>query len=211
MSTRRDWTSTGCGNSPDWRQKSGHQRRARKLPLSFRLMSVARLEIEVFAAVCRGSQLNGMRSCRFRRGQDARPRRFPLARELDRGNPHQCLLWDLARHERRPLDALGRRPQVRRLARPKSRRTKAAKLAAATTPRIAGENRAARDDTASRAPSPPACNSEPATARRPRDRSTAFLLLATRRSRRDCKSCNSTRSATTCSRAGRRAEVQWRI
>ena len=108
-----------------------------KLPLSFRLMSVARLEIEVFAAYAADRSRNGLR---YAASVDDKTRDLVafLGRWLDRGNPHHCLLWDLARHEQ-TLDALGRQPQVPLAGPTKVAAPKAAKLAAATTPRIAGE------------------------------------------------------------------------
>ena len=108
-----------------------------KLPLSFRLMSVARMEIDVFAAYAEDRSRNGVRYAASVEDKTRDLVAF-LGTWLDRGNPHHCLLWDLARHEQ-TLDALGQQPQGPPAPPTKVAASKAAKLAAATTPRIAGE------------------------------------------------------------------------
>ncbi len=90
-----------------------------KLPLSFRLMSVARMEIDVFAAYAEDRSRNGVRYAASVEDKTRDLVAF-LGTWLDRGNPHHCLLWDLARHEQ-TLDALGQQPQGPPAPRPKSR------------------------------------------------------------------------------------------
>lgn len=69
-----------------------------KLPLTFRLMSVARLEIEVFAAYAEDCAQNGVRvAAAIDDKMDGLVAFLGKCLRLD--DLHQRLLWDLARHE----------------------------------------------------------------------------------------------------------------
>jgi hypothetical protein len=69
-----------------------------KLPLTFRLMSVAKLEIDVFAAHAEDRARKGER---FAPAIDDKIRDLVafLGTWLDLDDVHHCLLWDLVRHE----------------------------------------------------------------------------------------------------------------
>jgi hypothetical protein len=79
-----------------------------KLPLTFRLMSVAKLEIEVFAAYAEDCAQNGVRFAAAVDDKIAGLVVF-LGKRLRLDDLHQCLLWDLARHEQ-ALATLSRTP-----------------------------------------------------------------------------------------------------
>ena len=138
MPSSPGWTSMGCGKFAGLAAKIRHNGVREKLPLSFRLMSVARLEIEVFAAYAEERSRNGLRYAASVEDKTRDLVAF-LGTWLDRGDPHHCLLWDLARHEQ-TLDALGGQPRTPPATATRIATPKAAKLAAATTPRIAGKS-----------------------------------------------------------------------
>lgn len=108
-----------------------------KLPLSFRLMSVAKLEIEVFASYAEDRSRNGGR---YSASVEDKTRDLVsfLGAWLDRGKLHHCLLWDLARHEQ-TLDVLSKQPRARLLTGTQGVVPTAAKAAAAATVHVDGK------------------------------------------------------------------------
>ena len=115
-----------------------------KLPLSFRLMSVARLEIEVFAAYAEERSRNGLRYAASVEDKTRDLVAF-LGTWLDRGDPHHCLLWDLARHEQ-TLDALGQAAPDAARHRDQDRDAQGCEAGRGDNAADSRGNRAARDD-----------------------------------------------------------------
>jgi hypothetical protein len=91
------------------------------LPHSFRLMSLAGLEIDAFAAY---AEDRSRRHLPYSATVDGKTRDLIafLGEWLDPADPVHCLLWDMVRHEQ-ALDELGRQPPVppRPAARPPDR------------------------------------------------------------------------------------------
>lgn len=90
-----------------------------ELPASFRLMSIARLEIELFASYASERAAQGARLAPTTEGRALDLLVF-LEGWLDRDNTAHALLWDLIRHERalarlaRTAPAVGSSPDLRR-------------------------------------------------------------------------------------------------
>jgi len=105
-----------------------------KLPLTFRLMSVAKLEIDVFAAYAEDRARKGER---FAPAIDDKIRDLVafLGTWLDLDDVHHCLLWDLVRHEQ-ALAELSQPPADGKAA---TVAADATRLTAAARPRINGQ------------------------------------------------------------------------
>jgi hypothetical protein len=103
------------------------------LPLTFRLMSVAGIEIDLFAAYAGARAAAGARLAPTTEGRTLELIAF-LAGWLDRDDPVHALLWDVIRHER-AVAQLARAT----LAPAGSAPVPAARATARTVPRVRGE------------------------------------------------------------------------
>jgi len=99
--------------------KVRHHALREELPASFRLMSLAGLEVELFASYASERAAQGARLAPTTEGRTLDLLGF-LEGWLDRDNTAQALLWDLIRHERalsrlaRAALAVGTSPDLRR-------------------------------------------------------------------------------------------------
>jgi hypothetical protein len=109
-----------------------------ELPMTFRLMAVARLEIDLFAAYASDCAARGARFASSTEGRALDLVAF-LSGWLDRDHAAHALLWDMIRHERalgklsRSAPAVGSSPNLWRAASPP------VAPSSSTVPRVRGE------------------------------------------------------------------------